>query len=160
MYDMITINGNKYDDYSLPGYGSTAEEGKPSLPMLSVLLGIPPTSNITVSINNPTYEYIYNTVVYPKQRDLFEDEISPGFIIDTLFYSSDALFPEDSVDYSDPSIWRDVRVSTVHIYPFSFEPHKSKVKVFVNGSLNWYTFGSRNWYSVVNFISYILPFIL
>ncbi|MFA7057844.1 MAG: C25 family cysteine peptidase [Candidatus Cloacimonadales bacterium] len=129
MYDMITINGNKYDDYSLPGYGSTAEEGKPSLPMLSVLLGIPPTSNITVSINNPTYEYIYNTVVYPKQRDLFEDEISPGFIIDTLFYSSDALFPEDSVDYSDPSIWRDVRVSTAHIYPFSFEPHKSKVKV-------------------------------
>lgn len=144
MHEIISVDGYGYDDYSVLGYGTTAEEGKPALPRLSVLLGIPPTSDIQVSISNPIYEYIYNTTVYPKQRDLFEDEVSPGFMIDSLYYSSSTIFPENLAENSDPSIWRDVRVCSVYLYPFRFEPDKCKVSILKSFQVNVNYSGTSN----------------
>ncbi len=144
MHEIISVDGYNYDDYSVLGYGTTTEEGKPALPKLSVLLGIPATSDIEVSISNPIYEYIYNTTVYPKQRDLFEDEVSPGFMIDSLYYSSSTIFPENLAENSDPSIWRDVRVSTIYLYPFRFEPDKCKVSILKSFQVNVNYSGTSN----------------
>ncbi len=144
MHEIISVDGYNYDDYSVLGYGTTTEEGKPALPKLSVLLGIPATSDIEVSISNPTYEYIYNTTVHPKQRDLFEDEVSPGFMIDSLYYSSSTIFPENLAENSDPSIWRDVRVSTIYLYPFRFEPDKCKVSILKSFQVNVNYSGTSN----------------
>ena len=84
-----------FQSLRFPDYFTTLEIGKPQLPAISEFVGIPPSSNVRVSVIDSTVitlEEKYN--VYPFQEPVIEGEIKP-FFINREFYKKDLFFPDN-----------------------------------------------------------------
>jgi len=141
-----SLSGGDFKRISIPDFETTTESGKPQLPKISVLIGIPPKADIKLTVLNDEVELLtgqFQLIPAPKPGSLSED-LQPGRWIyepDRMAYASDKEYPSSPVILS-PDAWvRDQRIVRVVFYPFQYIPlqgklflhHKLRVRVdFLN----------------------------
>lgn len=113
----------------LPGYFTTLEIGKPQLPAIVELIGIPADANVTVSIVDYQEQVLPGYKVYPFQSPLLEHEKPLTFDYDESFYGQDQLYPSVAAEVGNPAIWRDLRVVKLTVYPLRYNPATGDLRV-------------------------------
>ena len=121
-----------YHRVTLPQYSTTAEIGYPELPIISELIGIPNSKEVSISIVDTTSILLDNYNIIPFQKPLDESMESEEFDIDADFYKSSSSYPKKIVESSSPMIWRDVRNINIGIIPFVFYPEQSQLRVYTS----------------------------
>ncbi len=110
------LDGVTYQTPGLPGHLNSLEPGKPQLPVIATLIGVPGSANISVSVVDSKQLTLPGYNVYPHQ-------VTPGaFEIDRAVYSQNALYPSIKAEISEPGIWRDLRVASLRVKPLQFNP--------------------------------------
>jgi hypothetical protein len=119
----------KYHVLKIPNYYTTLEIGKPQLPAIRELIGVPDFSSYEISILDSNVITFSNYNIYPFQKPLLEDEVGE-FTIDELIYKSDSFYPKETAKIDKPAILRDVRVSRISLFPIKYNPLTKEVKVY------------------------------
>jgi hypothetical protein len=122
-------DGASYDVVSIPGEVLAAlDVGKPQVPKLSYLLGIPDNARVTVSatvLESRTYE---NVNCFPYQTPLLDGAQNP-FVIDRKFYSQNTFYPAFDAQVMNTGIWRDLSVGNIQVYPVHYNPATKQLSV-------------------------------
>ncbi len=126
----ITYNSEVYTKISSPGSGEFLAIGKPDLPRFSKLIQIPSTGNVSIEIMDKKRSVIQDLLIYPRQQLQSESkrEAIP-FTIDNEYYTSNEMFPGSYCNVSDPAIMRDLRVVTLTINPFRYDPAAKQLEI-------------------------------
>jgi hypothetical protein len=114
--------------------------------MLHELIGIPDNLAISVNITNIETVKLSGYNVYPFQTPTTDN---PGghdreFVMDEAFYSKVGSYPNENVIVDQPNIWRDVKVSGIHITPFTYNPATRELEVITNMTIEIEFAGSDN----------------
>ncbi|KQC07886.1 MAG: hypothetical protein APR54_00635 [Candidatus Cloacimonas sp. SDB] len=119
----IEVDNITYKRISYQGEGEFALPGKPDLPRFSRLIAIPNTGNVHYNIIAQEQQILSGIKVYPRQalEETVEDQ-GAEFIIDEKFYSGKQIFPAETIEIGEPAIMRDLRVVSVTVNPFSYDP--------------------------------------
>jgi hypothetical protein len=124
---------------SLPDYEFANDPGKPQLPLVTTLVGVPPDARLEMQILADDARLLPGSFRVPAAPTPVS--IQPGdpgesqspawnYIADSSVYSSDASYPASPVSLA-PDAWvRDHRVVRVSFYPFQYNP--------VHGNLTWH----------------------
>jgi Peptidase family C25/Propeptide_C25/HYDIN/CFA65/VesB-like, Ig-like domain/FlgD Ig-like domain len=131
--ESITVEGIEYQKIFVPNEGDFVEVGKPDLPCFTRLIAIPNTGTPRLEILNFEEEIISNVIVYPRQE--LQSESQPNrheFEIDENYYAYGSLFPVTMCDLGEPAIMRDLRIVSVSINPFQYDPVTRELKIFTN----------------------------
>ena len=128
---------------SSPGFQFTSEAGKPQMPVISTLVGVPPDASLELRLIVDDVQPLpgsYRVTPAPSPAPIQVD-IQDGlqgaaqeggwdYKADPAVYSIDADYPLSPVKLS-PDAWiRDQRVLRVDFYPFQYNPRR--------GSLLWH----------------------
>ena len=120
----INQEGMAFQRISLLDDRTTKEVGRPELPMLHHMIGIPDNQEVSFRIVEMETVNVGQHKVYPFQTPTTDN---PGghsheFVIDNEFYSRSNNYPQQNVTMDQPSIWRDVKVTNLHMTPFTYNP--------------------------------------
>jgi hypothetical protein len=146
------IGGVAYQVLGIPGYehGYTDEQGKPRMPLKSVLLSIP--QGVSCAVADLDFDVVelsgYN--IYPVRssrvigdlkKTMTADEnlkagkprfkkIESQLIVDKKFYSADEYYPVDIVSLGFVGEMRGQRTACVNIAPLAFNPARHDLKFY------------------------------
>ncbi len=124
----MTEDGVVYQALKFPGYATTLDIGKPGLPVISELIGIPGNADVRVSVVDYSEVTLSNYRVYPFQTPLRQQEERTGFDIDREAYRKNAFYPDLSASVGEPSIWRDLRVVNLRVNPLKYNPATGELR--------------------------------
>lgn len=114
---------------NFPEYYTMLEVGKPQLPAIRELLGVPDVKSYKISIVDSSVITLAGYNINPFQKPVREGE-KVEFTIDESFYQKDSFFPVNIVELDTPRIWRDIRVSRLSVFPLRYNPKTKVLKVF------------------------------
>lgn len=127
----VVREGQTYQSLHLAGAGLTRNVGRPAVPAVSFLIGVPDGIDTAwVESFEPLEQAGVERInLIPYEPPVLEDAPPPAFEIDTDFYAKDALYP--GVDYElDPvATWRNYRVVRVTVHPFQYNPAQKHLAV-------------------------------
>ncbi len=120
-----------FQHISLTDGHSTKAVGRPELPMLNEVIGIPGNQKVSYTIVTIETTKLSGYNIYPFQTPTTDN---PGghdkaFVMDKAFYQKDGAFPAENVLLDQPQIWRDVKLSNLHVTPFSYNPATQELTV-------------------------------
>ncbi len=127
----ITQEGRSFKRLELIENRTTKDIGKPELPMISELIGIPGNQLVRVNVLEKETMKFQNYFIYPFQTPTTDN---PGgqdkaFVMDQKFYSQPNSFPVSQVYLDQPGIWRDIKISGLHIIPFNYNTSSQELEV-------------------------------
>ncbi|MBC8384266.1 MAG: hypothetical protein H8E57_01970, partial [Candidatus Cloacimonetes bacterium] len=137
-YEQETIieNGISYERISFENEGQFLNVGKPDLPRFTKLIAIENEGEISVVVNDLNEEIITGITVYPRQNlKKDNEEYDRSFMIDNDYYSSGDVYPAKIVEAGEPAIMRDLRIVSVPINPFRFDPQNKELRIIKNISV-------------------------
>jgi hypothetical protein len=140
----VNVQGDTYQKLEFPGYFTTQTIGKPALPIISELIGIPNDKNVRISIVDSTRTVLSGYKVYPFQTPLDESEEPIAFDIDEEFYLSNSYFPETSAAVSSPMIWRNVRNVNMILMPIKNNPTSGNLEILSNFTVRIEYYGTSS----------------
>jgi hypothetical protein len=131
-YEFITVevDGEKYHRLYHPNSGFVLEEGLPELLTFSTILSIPSTG--TVELLNPLItdsEQLTGINLFPSQGADLDINEETGFLKDRQFYVKDVDYSLELAQVTPPAIMRDVRMVSLTISPFSYNPQRQELEV-------------------------------
>jgi len=106
--ETLTENGVSYQSIRLPRLVGTGEAGKPKLPVLSEMIGVPGNVEVKASIIDRKEVTLSGYAIDPDQGSVFQ--------------------PEEQVAVGEPGIWRDIRVVNLRVSPIRYNPATGQVK--------------------------------
>ncbi len=127
----IYENGSEYQQIDYRNEGKFLEFGMPDLPRFTRMIAIPDYGTASVTINYTEEETVENILVYPIQE--LQSESQPtrtSFIKNEEFYNGSSLFPQQIVEVSEPVIFRDIRLVSVTVNPFHYDPSTRELKIY------------------------------
>jgi PKD repeat protein len=141
----FTQAGRTFQRLELTEDRTTKDIGKPELPMISELLGIPGNQMIRVNILEKETIKLENYLVYPFQTPTTDN---PGgqnkeFVMDQKFYSQPNSYPFNQVYLDQPSMWRDMKIAGLHIFPFSYNTSSMEIEVITHLRLEVEFYGTN-----------------
>jgi len=134
-YNIETINekGVNYQKISYLDEGNFLETGKPDLPKFTRLIVIPDEGSVSFEVISKTEKVIQNMQIYPAQNLQKESEKgSLKFVIDEDFYTNGAVYPVNIVEVGEPVIMRDLRLVSVSVNPFQYDPQTNELRIITN----------------------------
>jgi len=130
MRDTTTVDSTTYDVISLPGeVTADLDIGKPQVPQIAVLLGVPDNAQVSVSVQALDSTMFGIGLCYPYQGMHSEDSVVP-FVIDTGFYALDTFYPGEFSLVSENGLWRELTVSSTRTLPVRYNPLPRFLKVY------------------------------
>ncbi|MFC1887724.1 C25 family cysteine peptidase [Candidatus Cloacimonadota bacterium] len=124
-YEFIdeTENNKTYTRISCEGSSEFAQPGLPDLPRFTQLIAIPDNGNVTFTITEIEENITDQILIYPRQ-DLQSESVrgDQQFVINSEYYEQGDLFPQQQVVVGDPAILRDIRIVSVTVNPFRYDP--------------------------------------
>jgi hypothetical protein len=120
----ITVDTSTFQLVTVPEMTSTGEFGRPQLPALGEIIGLPTVADtVTVESVITSDSLIFpNLHVFPLQRQP-KSEYEPAFVMDTNFYAdSDSFYPGSKAETGPVNFWHVLRTSNVGIFPFQYNP--------------------------------------
>jgi PKD repeat protein len=144
--EQIVQEENTFQRISLIEDATTRFVGRPELPMLHELIGIPDNLAVSYTITEIETTKLSGYNIYPFQTPTTDN---PGghdreFVIDEAFYSKFGNFPAENVVVDQPNIWRDVKVSGIHVTPFTYNPATQELEVITHMTVEIEFAGSDN----------------
>jgi len=125
---------NGYDIISLPGQYSTKEKGKPSLPMVSLSVLVPPNAEITKVdvVSYETRDLPGAYLPYPVQtvRPLSSNKDYPFINPDASVYNSTNPYPGEIVGFVPTGCLAGYRIGGVILYPIQYLPLEKKLRLY------------------------------
>ncbi len=120
----LQANDMTFQHISLNDGHSTELVGLPELPMLHQVIGIPGNQKVSFNIIEMETTTLSGYQIYPFQTPTTDN---PGghdkaFVMDQAFYSRDVNYPAENLNLDQPQIWRDVKLTGLHITPFTYNP--------------------------------------
>jgi hypothetical protein len=114
----IVIDGDIYQEISIPGHSTTMEIGEPAIPIIRSLVAIPNNCNIETSYsidNQIILEDYYLTVFEEPLTDntLYHSRTKPSNTV--------SIKPDFVTQIIEPGIWRDINIATVEIAPMIYK---------------------------------------
>ncbi len=140
----VTVSGMFVTEVSKQGYNfqrlelienrTTKDIGKPEMPMINEVIGIPGNQLVRVNILEKETMKLQNYLLYPFQTPTTDN---PGgqnkeFVMDSKFYSLPNTYPVNQVYTDKPGIWRDVKISGLHVIPFSYNTLSKELEVITH----------------------------
>lgn len=126
----VEQEGKTFQRLELNPWQTTQDIGKPELPLINQTIGIPSDRLCRVRILESSSVILENYLVYPFQTPT--TDVSGGhekeFVMDEAFYSGKTSSPEDNAYMTEPGIWRDVRISGMHVIPFRYMPRDKQLE--------------------------------
>ena len=142
--DEVIENGVVFQRISYPGESEFILPGKPDLPRFTRLIAIPDFGEVTLEIVSTEEEILNDTKAFPRQplkKDNSDNVFE--FTMDNDFYSGSKSFPSEIIETGIPAIMRDMRVITVTVNPFQFNPETNSVRIIKNAEFK-ITYEGRN----------------
>jgi hypothetical protein len=134
-FEIETIS-NKDVEYSrivYPGEGEFLQIGMPDLPRFSRLLTIPANADVEIEVLEKNIEIFSSMRIYPQQPLQSEsNRQQPEFTINKDFYRSEQTFPTKIAEVGEPAIMRDLRVVSLTINPFQYNPAQEQLIITKN----------------------------
>jgi len=130
-----TLPTGTFHRLTAPGAELTAEPGKPQVPVVRALLGVPPDAEVALRILADDIVLMpgrFRLPPAPRAAPLTED-LLPGQLVyelDVTAYTNDALYPAVPARIADEAWLRDQRIVRVELYPFQYNP--------AQGTLLWH----------------------
>ncbi|MCD4683208.1 MAG: hypothetical protein K8R86_08000, partial [Bacteroidales bacterium] len=140
----VAEEGKSFQRLELMENRTTKEIGKPELPMMSELIGIPDNKLVKVNILEIETKKLENYFIYPFQTPTTDN---PGghsheFVMDKKFYNEGNTFPGNQVFMDEPGIWRDVKVAGLHLIPFNYNTATKELEVITHIKLEVEFYGT------------------
>ncbi|MBE9491795.1 MAG: hypothetical protein IMY70_02830, partial [Bacteroidetes bacterium] len=130
----VEANGTVFQQLELLKWQTTSDIGKPELPMINEIIGIPANKKIRVITLETSTVTLENYLIYPFQTP--EKDVTGGksteFIIDQDFYNKNISYPDINIYVDKPGIWRDVKISGLHLIPFNYNPAQKTLEVITH----------------------------
>ena len=139
------VDGHRYNVLCVEGYGSSSELGKPQVPVLGGLLGIPLGAKFELRVVDGKYsmlpgEYRLSPVPQPIRDgggvsgpegvglDDVSSEVKVAFIEDEMAYATDAFYPQEIAEVGSSGFIRNQRFISVQFYPFQYNPVSGQIR--------------------------------
>ena len=122
-----TVGNQKFTNISMEGSATTADDGKPALPIFTATIAIPPTGDYSVSVKTGKYKEYQNVTPLPV---FATEEMATSLSYDRAGYSSDMIYPSRLVEYTQPSIIRDFRVIQLTLLPVQWNAGSKELRVY------------------------------
>ncbi len=139
----VTVNGSEYKEVALPVgenlfAAETAEDGKPDIPAMTVMLAIPDQAGVQVTVDYSGYDTIDDIDLAPVQPSTVESnpQAEIPFTLDQATFSNDAFYPGELAEADDPVIMRDIRAVQVTLYPVQYNPVRRQLRVYHDLTVN------------------------
>ncbi|TKJ41727.1 hypothetical protein CEE37_03935 [candidate division LCP-89 bacterium B3_LCP] len=127
--DEVMEAGVTYQVPSLGGWATTMDVGAPMLPMINERVGIPARSDLRVHVTNVKTVTFSDYNLYPFQTPTTDDTQQLPFVLDQAAYSQNEFYPGELATVSQPHIWRDVRLTELHMSPMRYNPATKELVV-------------------------------
>ncbi len=126
-----SLNSTSYDEIYFPEYNTLKEAGKPALPVITELIGVPPQTDFKMTIIDSIWKQLSGFKIVPYQEPLLEKEKSTGVDINKKLYSSSLIYPETVFEYSGLMNWRGIENRNIIVCPFRYSPKKQLLEVML-----------------------------
>lgn len=125
----------RFQQIRVDGADMTMEWGKPQLPRVSAMLGIPPDAKVTVRVLQDDVTLVPGRfkllpATLPARSD---EDLRPGelqYEPDATVYGRNALYPAMVARAGDAAWLRDQRLVQIELFPFQYNP--------AEGALTWH----------------------
>jgi hypothetical protein len=132
----VSFGGESFVRVTAPGLSRTTEEGLPSLPMETVLVGVPFGSRLSLDVVTLESENLgaVRAEPVPRERILWDESVEMAtpvseFFLDEEFYRSGGAYPPRVAELSEQSTLRHQRVVRVVFHPFQYSPGSGALTV-------------------------------
>ncbi len=122
------IDGGDYEVISIGGETTTTQTpGSPSVPIISLLIGVPPEAEVELSVSASPGDVLpgyFDLPPVPSPAPL-KDDLTPGemeTIRDPEAYALDGNFPGPTAAIVGDAWIRQQRVIRIEVYPFQYNP--------------------------------------
>jgi uncharacterized cupredoxin-like copper-binding protein len=128
----VTLQGVEYSRINFEGKVVTQKKGYAELPYLNATVMIDPVKNVSIEIIPGSYEDI--ALAYPlvPSRGVIyrnQDPSTVPYMIDPRSVT-DAWYPVNLAENTDPFILRDIRGTSVYVYPFQYNAVRGILRVY------------------------------
>ena len=137
-FDVVEIEGNKFDRLQIRDSGHTSEYGKAELPVISFYVAVPQNAEVNLNYVLSDYKILKDYCIVPAQPQKPDTEgyDDPPFTINDSFYNKNEYYPKSVVDISPITIMRGCRIVQVSVYPFIYNPCYKTLKFYNNININ------------------------
>ena len=127
------VDDTTYHLFEFMDYAMIQDVGKPALPAIYDLVGIPATASVSISVQDSSTFHGYSDYkIYPYQQPQEGNAPASSFYKDNEFYQTDEFYPSKKVEAGTPAILRDVRVSKFSLFPMIYNPVQDSLIVYWN----------------------------
>lgn len=126
-----THQGRTFHSLFLAGAGSLGEVGRPALPTVSFLIGVPSGTDAAWVEHFEAIDQrsVSSLVPLPAQPSRLEDEAVAPFVFDEAFYRSSTVYPTAEHAVDGIATWRNYRVVRVTLHPVRYVPAAQELTV-------------------------------
>jgi hypothetical protein len=121
----VQMSGREYQQVSIASDAVTMTPGFPELPVFSTTIAVPANGDVSLRVTDSQEYTLTDTRPIPSAGMNETRSIAP----DEAYYQNGAAFPENPVRISDPAIMRDMRLVTVSVCPFVYDPSTNSLRV-------------------------------
>jgi len=128
-YDLSSASkdGISYRKLSFENAGSMLQPGMPDVPTFSAYIAIPFHGSISPEIIARDDSRLSNFIPYPQQDDSAKS--TEQFSLNRDYYTHGGIYPQQTMNVSDPQILRDLRIVNLTLYPFSYDANSKSMTV-------------------------------
>ncbi|MBE0639564.1 MAG: T9SS type A sorting domain-containing protein [Bacteroidales bacterium] len=130
----VNLNGTAFTQIQFPGKVTTMDAGFAELPFISAAVQLNPMNNVQLNIIGQEYQdFQLDAPLVPSRGVIYRDQdpsqipyvIAPESIID-------AFYPETLANSTEPFIIKDVRGTSVFVYPFQYNAVQQILRVYTS----------------------------
>jgi len=121
--------GKTYQVVDLMTEISLNESGFPALPHIAKILAIPDNSAVSLEvIETGDIQTFQNIYLPPARVSWFEGQPESPYTENQVAYNSNDIFPKELASIDSPSIFRDLRIARLSVYPMRYIPAKKELQ--------------------------------
>jgi hypothetical protein len=128
----VTLQGEQYSKIVFEGKVVTGKKGFAELPYLNASVMLDPAKNVFIGIIPGEYEEIsLNHPMVPSRGVIYrtQDPATVPYVIDPKSLT-DSWYPVNVAEQTDPFIIRDIRGTSVYVYPFQYNPVRNVLRIY------------------------------
>lgn len=126
----INFYGREIDINNLKFTGATSfsQPGEPDVPSLNLFVGIPQEGDVDVRIIEHQTETYYGVDIKPVVPPaIYEGDLGKIANQVSKVYQTDRLYPENTIELSNPNYFRDIKTVNIKINPVRYNPVKKEL---------------------------------
>jgi hypothetical protein len=138
--DLLGINRTKiqsekdvFDQFDLLNDIFIHEAGQPGLPYVAKIIGIPDHASVSFEILDIGQTITLTGINHlPARESWVEGAFETEFIKNEDTYQNDHFFPGQYIHVESPSVFRDLRITRVSIFPVQYNPVRQEVQMITS----------------------------